>query len=120
MDVYERSDPGDPARPVGVKFIPHRDHIPALIHMMPVSEHEAALSESVAMLARQAKTIEQQDAKVAALERAVRDINRVQTLLMPFTHGSSTISERVREAFNINAKFLSDHPEEQNKFLGVK
>lgn len=45
LSLYERSDPGDVAKPIHVKFIPHRDFLPELIHVCAVSELEEVIQE---------------------------------------------------------------------------
>lgn len=57
LSLYDRSDPGDIAKPVSVKFIPHRDFLPKLIHVMPVEEHQALLAEARAEAFEEAASI---------------------------------------------------------------
>lgn len=46
LSLYERSDPGDIAKPVHVKFIPHRLDLPDLIEMVSRSEANALIAEA--------------------------------------------------------------------------
>lgn len=57
-----------------------------------------------------------EDAEVPLAE-AVKIINEVQGLLRMFTTNSSEIFKPIKEAYNKNAKFLSDNSELQNAYL---
>jgi hypothetical protein len=50
LAAEEESDPGDVARPVGVKFIPHSYALPGLIEVMSVEEHEHIMEAALGKL----------------------------------------------------------------------
>jgi len=59
----------------------------------------------------------QVDALRAKLEKAIESVNQVQGLLRGFTTNSSDIFAPIKEAWNVNARLLSDNFEEQTRYL---
>lgn len=49
------------------------------------------------------------------LDDAVETINRMQTLILPYTRGIT--GERILAAYNLGASFNHRNPEEFNRFL---
>lgn len=62
-------------------------------------------------------TLDYIDELIERLQNSIGVMNSVQNIIRPYTKGDSTLSNDLRNAWNVNARFLSANPELQNVYL---